>query len=42
MKGLHQLIRDVENIAKSNLDIFSCVRGNTEFEITTYIIIWKG
>lgn len=32
LDGLHQLIRDMENIAKGNLDVFSCVRGNTEFE----------
>lgn len=32
LNGLHQLIRDMENIAKGNLDVFSCVRGNTEFE----------
>lgn len=30
--GMHQLIRDMENISKGNLDVVSCVRGNTEFE----------
>lgn len=30
--GMHQLIRDMGNISKGNLDVVSCVRGNTEFE----------
>ena len=30
--GLYQLIRDMESIANGNLDVFSCVRGNLEFE----------